>query len=65
MFGRHDEVRGGTPGQVLNTLGKMLELAPYRDVRQLASSRNLIDGNDELTVGLRLVKKSLRKPLSS
>jgi hypothetical protein len=65
MLGRHDEVRGGTPRQVLNTLRKMLELTPYRYVRHLTGLRKLIDGNDEFTAGLRLVKKLLREPRPS
>jgi hypothetical protein len=43
----------------------MLELAAYRDVRHLTGLRKLIDGNDEFTAGLRLVKKLLREPTSS
>lgn len=65
MLGRHDEVRGGTPRQVLNTPRKMLKLAPYRYVCHLTGLRKLIDGNNEFTAGLRLVKKLLREPRPS
>ncbi len=59
MLGRHDQIGGGTPRQVLNPLREMFELAPYREVRHLTGSRKLIDGNDEFAPCLRLVKKLL------
>jgi len=43
----------------------MLKLAPYRYVCHLTGLRKLIDGNNEFTAGLRLVKKLLREPRPS
>jgi hypothetical protein len=61
MLGRHYQIGGRTLKRVLNTLQKMLELAPYCDVRHQSGARKLIGGNDEFIACLRLVKKALHE----